>query len=78
MSWSARVNSRCVLADFDVAPHRHPVADVVGDQLEPVLVAPLVEELRLVIEELLDFLPQQQAVYLFCSVDHRRSIQHPR
>ena len=32
-------------ADLDVAPHRHPIAHIRGDQREPVLVAPLVEEL---------------------------------
>ena len=44
----------------DVAPHRHPVADVVGEEREPLLVATLVEELGLVVQELLDLVLEQE------------------
>src|SRR5205085_7001539 len=45
-----------------VAPHRHEVANVVGEQLEPLLVAPLVEQLGFSIEELLDLLSKEEPI----------------
>src|ERR1700730_9481858 len=50
-----------LLAEFDVAPHRHPVADVVGEQAEPIVVAAFVQQLGFAIEEFGDFLGQQKA-----------------
>ena len=60
-----------VLAELDVAPHRHPVADVVGEQRQPVLIAPLVEQFGLAIEELGDLLRQEHRVMRYVSVSHR-------
>ena len=44
----------------DVAPHGHEVVGVLGEELEPLLVPPLVEQLGLPVEELLDLLLEQQ------------------
>ena len=49
------------IAEFDVAPHRHPITDIVGQQTEPIVVAALVQKLGFAVEELGDFLGQQQA-----------------
>ena len=49
-----------LLAEFDVAAHRHPVADVIGEERKPLLVAALVQQLGLAIEELGDILHQQE------------------
>ena len=57
-------------AHLDVAAHRHPVAHILGDERQPVLVAPLVEQIRLVIKELLDLLLEEQEGDLFVSVGH--------
>src|SRR5229473_6080576 len=65
------------LAEFDVAPHRHPVADVVGEQREPFLIAPLVEDFRLAVEELGDILREQQAGDALVSVTHRAAPPRP-
>src|SRR5262245_14987542 len=62
-----------VLAELDVAPHRHPVADVVGQQVEPFPVAPLVEQLGLPIEELRDLLAEQQPVDTRVALSHGAS-----
>src|SRR5580692_3546193 len=51
-----------VLAELHVAPHRHPIADVVCEQIEPFPIAPLVEQLRFAIEEIRDLLAKQQPV----------------
>ena len=51
-----------LVAKLDVAAHRHPVADVVGDEGKPeVFVPSLVEQIRLAIKEILDLLFQQKA-----------------
>src|SRR5262249_19685335 len=60
-----------VLAELHVAPHRHPVADVLGQQAEPFLVAPLVEQLRLAIEEIGDLLANQQPIDACIALSHR-------
>src|SRR5215469_1073571 len=49
-----------LVAEFDVAPHRHPVADIVGEQRQPVVVTPFVEQLGLGVEEFRHFLPEQE------------------
>ena len=46
----------------DSAADRHPVVDVVGDQRQPVAVAPRIEQRRLGVEELLDLVLQQRAL----------------
>jgi hypothetical protein len=43
-----------------VAAHGHEVTGVLGEEVEPVLEAPLVQELGLTVEELLDLLLEQQ------------------
>ena len=65
------------LAVFDVAPHRHPVADVVREQRQPVPVAALVEQLGLAIEEFLDLPRQQQAVDTILATGHLALHRHP-
>src|SRR4029434_4269982 len=50
-----------LLAELDIAAHRHPVANIVGQEGEPLLEAALVEQGCLRIEKLLD-LPRQQQV----------------
>ncbi len=62
-----------VLAELDVAPHRHPVTDVVGEQIEPFPIAPLVEQLRLAIEEIRDLLAKQQPCDARVVLSHRAS-----
>src|ERR1700730_12759586 len=49
------------LADLDVAAHRHPVPHILRDPRDPFLIAPLVEQVRLSVEELLDLLLEEQA-----------------
>src|SRR6267142_2504784 len=44
----------------DVAPHGHPVVDVLGQELEPLLVPSLVEEIGLPVEEALDLLLDEE------------------
>ena len=44
--------------DGDGPSNRHPVMDVVGDQSQPVAEAPIVEQCRLVVEELFDLVLQ--------------------
>src|SRR6266545_3712239 len=44
------------LAELDVASHRHPVVHVFGQECEPLLVSPLVEELCLSVQKALDLL----------------------
>jgi hypothetical protein len=51
-------------------PHRHPVTDILGDQSQPILVAPLVEEIRFVIKKVLDFLFEQEAGYALVLIHH--------
>src|SRR5688572_4006347 len=62
-----------VVAELDVAPYRHPVADVIGQQVEPFPIAPLVEQLRLPIEEIGDLLAEQQPVDTRISLSHGAS-----
>src|SRR5262249_54334456 len=45
-----------------VAPHRHEVPDVVGEQIEPLFVPALVQQLGLAVQEVLDLLPDEQTV----------------
>src|SRR5450631_4038087 len=59
-----------VLAELHVAPHRHPIADVVGEQIEPFPIAPLVEQLRFAIEEIRDLLAKQQPVDTRVALSH--------
>src|SRR5262249_8510407 len=61
------------LAVFDIAPHRHPVADVVGEQTEPVVITPLVEQLGLAIQKFGDVMGQQEARDPRIVVAHWRS-----
>ena len=49
------------LAVGDVAAHRHPVARVVGEEVEPLLVASRVQQLGLAVQELLDLLLEQES-----------------
>src|SRR6266849_5308093 len=65
------------LAELDVAPHWHPIADVVGEEGEPLLIAPLVEDFRLAVEELGDILRQQQAGDALVLVTHRAAPRPP-
>jgi len=46
--WPSRVKLRAPAPspNLTFAPHRHPIADVVGEQREPLLIAPLVEGFR--------------------------------
>ena len=44
----------------DIAPERHPVVGVLGEQVEPLLVAPLVEKLGFPVEEVLDLLLEEE------------------
>ena len=46
--------------EFDVAAHRHPVADIFGEQGQPFVVTPLVQEIGLAVEEILDLLLQER------------------
>src|SRR5215210_3576697 len=62
-----------VVAELDVAPHRHPVADVLGEQVEPFPIAPLVEQFGLPIEEIRDLLAQQQPVDTCIPLSHGAS-----
>src|SRR5580692_4505116 len=64
-------------AEFDIAPHRHPIAYIIGNQREPVLVAPLVQQIRFAIEELLDLLLEQQAGDLLVSIHYCTSVVTP-
>src|SRR6266581_916930 len=50
------------LTELHVAPYGHVIVDVVGDQLYPVAVPPVIEQLRLHVEELLDLTLQEQAL----------------
>src|SRR5262245_42955713 len=59
-----------VLAELHVAPHRHPIADVVGEQVEPVAIAALVEQLRLAIKKIRDLLAKQQPVDAGVALSH--------
>src|SRR5260370_17465009 len=54
-----------------VAPDRHPVADVLGEQVEPVLIPALVEQLGFPVEELLDLALYEQPI----DVPHASSFQ---
>ena len=47
-----------LLAEFDVAAHRHPVAEIVGEQRQPLVIAPLVEQFGLAVEEIGDLMGQ--------------------
>ena len=47
------------LTELDVPAHRHPVPDVVGQQLQPLAEAPVIQQLRLVIQELFHLVLQQ-------------------
>src|SRR5207249_7598498 len=46
----------------DIAPQGHPVVDVFGEELEPLLVAPLVKESGLPVEEALDLLLEEEPI----------------
>ena len=61
----------------DVAPHGHEVARVVGEQIEPLLVAPLVEQLGLAVEEVLHLVAQEQAGQVGRAHVVARSFQDP-
>src|SRR5204863_3857585 len=74
-----RLAGECALglAEFDVAPHRHPVADVVGEQTEPFLVTPLVQKLGLAIQKFGDILHQQKLRYPLVAVSHPAAPRRP-
>src|SRR5205807_1159507 len=65
------------LAELDVAPHRHPVADVVGQQAQPLVVAALVEQLGLAVEKIGDLLGQQEARYPPVTITHGAAPPRP-
>jgi hypothetical protein len=44
----------------DVPAHRHPVPGVLGEEVEPLVVAALVEEVDFAVEELLDLGLQEE------------------
>ena len=50
------------LVEADIARDRHPIADVVMQQIEPFVEAPLVEQLGLGAEEALDLGLEQQPI----------------
>jgi hypothetical protein len=52
------------LAKLDVAAHGHVVVDVLGDEIDPIAPAPLVQQLRLHVQELLDLSLEQQSLQL--------------
>src|SRR2546423_977953 len=51
-----------LLAELRVAPNRHPVVDVVGEELEPFAEAALVEQLSLSVKEFLNLVQQEDAL----------------
>src|SRR5438128_9818205 len=60
------------LAELHVAPYGHVIVDVVGDQLDPVAVPPVIEQFRLHVEELLDLALQEQALQSLLQVTGRQ------
>src|SRR5262249_36359519 len=44
----------------DVPAHGHEVAGVLGEQIEPFLIAPLVQQLGLAVQEVLDLVPEEK------------------
>ena len=65
--------SRLRLVARDVAPERHPVVGVLGEELEPLLVPALVEELGLPVQEVLDLLPDEEPREIRRGDAHRRA-----
>jgi hypothetical protein len=47
------------LTELHVAPYGHVIVDIIGDQLDPVVVPPVIEQLRLHVKKLLDLTLQE-------------------
>jgi hypothetical protein len=52
-----------LVAEFDVAPHRHPVTDIIGEQRQPLVVTALIEDFGFGVEEFGDLLGEEQPRY---------------
>ena len=48
------------LAELHIAPHRHPVAHILGKQIQPVVIPAVIQQVGLIIQERFHVLPQQQ------------------
>ena len=60
------------LAELDVAADRHPVPDVISEEIQPIFVAPLVEDLRLVVEEVRHLPLEEELRHRVALIGHRR------
>src|ERR1051326_5906352 len=61
------------LAVFDIAPHRHPVAQIVREQCQPFVIAPLVQEFGLAVEKFGNLMGQQETRGPRIAVGHLRN-----